>query len=170
LASSSAIAPFDVDVTFAVQVDQETFVPEPDPADLVLAEAEYRAVPGRLEIRSSKTPPVLPEDELVPLVTNLCFRAVSRLRETRNTVVGYTDHYGYLRMDAEGRWIRLSGDHVPDVRLPARPLVEALVACGGRFIRWLPQLDLRGDVDRIRRRLESEEREAHAALDGGLFR
>jgi hypothetical protein len=170
LASSSAISPSEVEVVFAVQVGLESFVREPDPSTLVLPGHEYRTVPGRLEIRSPETPPVLPEDELVPLVTNVCFRAVSRLRGTQNTVVGYTDHYGYLRMDAEGRRMRLSGDHVADVRLPARPLVEALVACGGRFIRWLPQLDLSGDVDRIRGRLEAEEREARAALDGGLFR
>lgn len=170
MAGSSATSPSEVEVVFAVQVGLESFVAEPDPSGLHLPVREYRSVPGRLEIRAAQAPPVLPEDELVPLVTNLCFRAVSRLRGSAHAVVAYTDTYGYLRLDAEGRTVRVSGDRVPDVRLPGRPLVEALVACGSRFVDWLPRLDATGDVHRIRRGLEEEQREARAALDAGLLR
>lgn len=169
MAGSWDTSPSEVTVGFAVQTGLDSFVLEPDPVGLALDVADYRAVPGRLEIRSAATPPVLPEDELVPLVMNLCFRAVARLHESPHAVVGYTDTYGYLRLDAEGRRIRLSGDRVPDVRVPGRPLVEALVACGRRFVGWLPQLDLTGDVGRICRDLEGEAAAAQAALDAGLL-
>lgn len=153
-----------------MQVGLETFEPEPDPAGLRLPVRDYRSVPGRIEISSPGREPARPEDELVPLVMNLCFRAVSQLSASPHATVGYTDTYGYLRLDLEGAWIRLSGDRVPDVRLPGRALLEALVACGTRFIAWLPRLNLSGDVDAICGALSETEREARAALDTGLLR
>lgn len=166
MAGFSVDYPPDVSVAFLVEVRNNEFVAEPGPAGLALPVRELRRVRGQVGIRSGDLPPVRPEDELVPLVTNLCYRAVGRLIETRHTVVGYTDSYGYLRLDLEGDLVRLSGDGVPDVRVLAAPFAVAAVDCGSRFRRWLRQCELDGDIEAIDAGLAEAEAAARRALPG----
>jgi hypothetical protein len=107
LASSSDAFPDDL-VRFRVEIRNGEFVPEPAATDIVLPTDQYRRIRGQVEIATGGPESVAPEDELVPLVTNLCFRAVVQLVEHRHAVVAYTDSYGYLRLDLEGDRIRLS--------------------------------------------------------------
>jgi hypothetical protein len=156
--------PSEVSVTFRVEVRNNEFVTEPDSAGLELPVRSLRRVRGQVEICSGDIPPVRPEDELVPLVKNLCYRAVSTLIEKRHAVVGYTDSYGYLRADLEGDLARLSGDGVPDVRVLAAPFAVAAVDCGSRFRRWLRRCELDGDIEAIDAGLAEAEAEARRAL------
>jgi len=153
-----------VDCRFRVETRSGVFIDEPDCADLVLPTRGYRQLRGQVRIRSGKLPVVSPEDELVPLITNVCFRAVVKLREEDHVAVNYTDTYGILRFDHEGDTIRISGDQVPDIRVNATGLVHGLVACGARFREWLPTCTLEGDVDAITAALRHEEGLARAAL------
>ena len=160
------VYPSDVDVTFLVEVRNNEFRLEPDPAGLVVPAHELRRVRGRVSIRSGDLPQVLPEDELVPLVTNLCYRAVAKLIDERHAVVGYTDSYGYLRLDLEGDLVRLSGDSVPDIRVRAKPFAFAAVDCGSRFRRWLRRCELTGDIEAIDAGLAEAESAARRTLPG----
>jgi hypothetical protein len=160
----------DVTVRFLVEVRNNEFSPEPDTANLRLPVRRYRRIRGRVEIRPDDAFPVVaPEDELVPLVTHLCFRAVAILVNERHAVVAYTDSYGYLRLDLEADLVRISGDGVPDVRVPARPLLQGLVACGARFRAWLRSCELEGDLDAIDRGLAEAEGVARRALDAATL-
>lgn len=163
MASSSTGFP-EVRVRFTVETSSGVFVDEPEAADLTLPVPTYRRVRGQVRIRSGKSPVVQPEDELVPLVMNLCFRAVVELRESEHVSVNYTDTYGLLRLDREGATTRISGDQVPDIRVETASLLPGLVECGARFRAWLPGLSLDGDVDGIVDRLRAEEDLARAAL------
>jgi hypothetical protein len=154
----------EVRVRFTVETSSGVFVDEPDATDLTLPVGSYRRVRGQVRIRSGKLPVVQPEDELVPLVTNLCFRAVVELRDREHVSVNYTDMYGILRLDREAATTRISGDRVPDIRVETTSLVTGLVDCGARFRAWLPSCRLDGDVDGIVDRLRAEEDLARAAL------
>jgi hypothetical protein len=158
---------FEVRVRFTVETRSGVFVDEPDAADLTLPVASYRRVRGQVRIRSRKLPVVQPEDELVPLVTNLCFRAVVELRDSEHVSVNYTDTYGILRLDREGATTRISGDRVPDIRVETTSLVTGLVDCGARFRAWLPSCRLEGDIDAIVNGLHAEEDLARATLTAG---
>jgi hypothetical protein len=151
-------------VRFLIEVRNDEFEPEPDPAGLVLPVREYHRVRGRIEISTPDLPPAAPEDELVPLVQNLCFRAVTEVVSTEHAVVGYAETYGYVRLDLEGDFLRISGDRVPDIRVLAEPCLQGLVDCGARFRAWLRRLDLEGDVDIIDRHLADSEDVARAAI------
>lgn len=161
----------EVTVRFLVELAGDEFVPEPNTDGLRLPVRRYRRVRGRIEIRpDGDFPVVAPEDELVPLVTNLCYRAVPTLLADRHAVIAYTDSYGYLRLDLEGDLVRLSGDGVADLRVPARQLLDGLVGCGGRFRSWLRDCNLEGDVDAIDRGLAEAEGTARQALDAATWR
>jgi hypothetical protein len=152
-------------VRFVVQVGSAEFAAEPVPPDRSLGVRTYRRVRGGIEIRSGDLPVVLPEDELVPLVTNLCFRAIPIVLSARHAVVALTDTYGYVRLDLEGDRIRLSGDGLPDTRVSAAGLLHGLIDCGARFRAWLRGLALEGDVTVIDDQLGVLEAAARDALD-----
>jgi hypothetical protein len=152
----------DVSVRFLVQVGNE-FLSEPDVCDLPPSARRGTVVRGRIQIRSGDRSPFEPEDELTALVLNLCYRAVIRLLEDYHAVVAYTDTYGYMRLDLEADTVRISGDHLPDGRLLAKPLIEGLLDCGSRFRAWLQTCDRAADADyieRVERELEEAEAEA----------
>jgi hypothetical protein len=149
---------------FAVEVRSGVFVPEPDAAGLVVPTRGYRQLRGQVQIRSARQPVVAPEDELVPLITNVCFRAVAQLHDQDHVSINYTDTYGLLRLDHEGDTVRISGDRVNDIRVAAADLMHSLVTCGTRFREWLPGLGLEGDLDAITAALHEEEKLARAAL------
>ena len=120
---------------------------------------------GQVELAAPDAPPVRPEDELVPLVLGLCFRAVVDLGRSDHAVVAYANDYGYLRLDREAELIRVSGDGVPLVRFPERALLPALVDCGARFARWAASTTLPGeDAAALGGELASAEAEARAVL------
>ncbi len=91
---------------------------------------------GRIRISAPGIPDVTPEDELLALVTNVCFRLVSAAARQGHAVISYFASYGYFRVDIEASLARISGDAVPDVRVPALDLLEGLVECGRRYLRW----------------------------------
>ncbi len=68
-----SVASRDVTVRFLVEIRNNELIPEPDCSGLLLPVRKYRRIRGCVEIRSGNLPPVAPQDELVPLVTNLCF-------------------------------------------------------------------------------------------------
>lgn len=157
----------EVTVRFLVQVGSTDFVPEPLPFEHPLTVGSYRRVRGGIAIRTGGLPPAIPEDELVPLVSSLCFGAVAEVLSRQHAVVAFTDTYGYLRLDHEGGRIRLSGDRLPDIFfVPPLPLLDALVNCGARFRAWLPRCGLEGDLASIDRELGILEARAREALAG----
>ena len=164
-----SVASRDVTARFLIEIRNNEFVPEPDPSDLLLPVRSRREIRGRIEILSGNLPPVAPEDELVPLVTNLCFGAVVTLLNERHAIVAYTDSYGYLRLDHEADMVRLSGDAVPDVRVLAQPLLAGLVDCGARFRTWLRSCHLEGDAEVLDRPLEEAEGKARRALAEAIW-
>jgi hypothetical protein len=122
---------------------------------------------GQVEMAAPDGPPARPEDELVPLVLALCFRAVTELRRSDHAVVAYANDYGYLRLDREADLIRISGDGVPLVRFPEAALLPALVDCGARFGRWAGTSSVPGeDGAALARELAEAEAGARAALTG----
>jgi len=149
---------------FTVETRSGVFVDEPDGPSLTVPVRRYRRLRGQVRIRSGLQPLVAPEDELVPLVTNLCFRAVVQVRTDEHETVRYTDTYGLLRLDHEGSTIRISGDRVPDVRVDATKLLHSLVDCGSRFRAWLPGVSLDDDLDAISAALAEEEDRARRTL------
>ena len=157
-------ASHEVDVRFLVQVGSRDFVPEPAPLVDPNAKLGYEDVRGAVEIVHGDLPPAVPEDELISLVPNLCFEAVATVLSQHHAVVAFGDTYGYLRLDLEGERIRLSGDRLPDVRLPRAALVESLVECGARYRAWLRACKLEGDIDSIDRRLGELESAARQAV------
>ncbi len=161
-----SVASHEVEVRFFVEVGGTDLVPEPAPLMKPPSILGYRRVRGAIDIRNGDRPPARAEDELVPLVSNLCFGAIVTVLSQYHAVVGLTDTYGYVRLDLEGDRIRLSGDGLPDVRLPAAGLLEGLVECGARFRAWLRECSLEGDIESIDQKLgelESAAREALAA-------
>jgi len=165
----SSVASREIAVQFLVQVGSDDFVREPVPPALPIPVRTYRRVRGRIEIRSGDLPPAVAEDELVPLVSNLCFKAVPSVLSDRHAVVAFTDSYGYLRLDLEGDRIRLSGDGLPDIHVPAAALLDGLVTCGARFRTWLRGRDLEGDVIAIDRQLGTLEAAARDALQATIW-
>lgn len=149
---------------FTVEIRSGVFVAEPEVAGLVVPTRSYRQLRGQLRIRTARQPVVEPEDELVPLIINACFRAVVELHDQDHVAINYTDTYGILRFDHEGDTVRISGDRVNDIRVEATSLLHSLVECGTRFRAWLPGLRLEGDVDAITAALQEEEELARAAL------
>jgi hypothetical protein len=85
------------------------------------------------------------EDELVPLVLGLCFRAPIELSRSDHATVAFANWYGYLRLDREGDLIRISGDEVRLTRFRENELIPALIACGGRFADWARRSPLPGE-------------------------
>lgn len=154
----------DVRVVFGIEVESGRFLGEPDLTGLVLPVDAYHRLRGCLRISSGRSPVVAPEDEIVALVANVCFGAVRDLLTNLHVAVNYSDTYGYLRLDREGDTVRLSGDRVADIRVPARSLLEALVECGARFRAWLPSCNLEGDIEEITAYLHGEEDLTRAAL------
>jgi hypothetical protein len=165
----SSVASREVTVRFFVQVGSADFAPEPVPGDRPLPARSYRRVRGAIEIVSDDRPAAMAEDELVPLVSNLCFSAVSTVLSQRHAVVAFTDTYGYLRLDLEGARIRLSGDDLPDMHLAAASLLDGLIACGARFRVWLRGCKLEGDVDAIDRQLGTLEANAREAMKAAVW-
>jgi hypothetical protein len=134
----------EVAVRFLVEVRNGEFVPEPDPTGLVLPVWSHRRIRGRLQI-TTEGPVAEPEDELSFLVGGVCFDAVGALLRERHALQPYTDSYGYLRLDLEADTVRVSGDDVPDFRVPARPLLDAAVDCGARYRRWVGRVAVTPD-------------------------
>jgi len=164
----SSVASPEVTVRFLVQVGSVDFAPEPVPGDPLPARS-YRRVRGAIEILADGHPSALAEDELVPLVSNLCFSAIPTVLSHRHAVVAFTDTYGYLRLDLEGERIRLSGDRLPDIHLPAAPLLDGLITCGARFRVWLRGCKLDGDIDSIDRQLAALEATARDAMRAAVW-
>lgn len=160
-----SVASRGVAVRFLVETSYNEFADEPDPMGLALPVAEYGRVRGKVLMSTDAVSPVAPEDDLSALVKNLCFRGVTQLVSQRHAVVALTDTYGYVRLDLEADMVRVSGDHLPDVRFLAQPLLAGLVDCGKRLQEWLPGLRLEGDVAYIVRRLDEHHREARHALE-----
>ena len=165
----SSVASPEIAVRFLVQVGATDFAIEPD-CDRPLPVRTYRRLRGGIEIRSGNLPPALAEDELVPLVSNLCFKAVADVLSRHHAVVAFTDTYGYLRLDREGDRIRLSGDRLPDIHVPAAALLDALIECGARFRAWLRGCNLEGDVSVIDRQMAALEATARAAIKATIWR
>jgi hypothetical protein len=166
---NSSVASPEVTVRFLVQGRGTDFAPEPVPSDSPLAVRTYRRVRGGIEIRSGDLPIALAEDELVPLVSNLCFRAIPTVLSARHAVVALTDTYGYVRLDLEGDRIRLSGDRLPDIHVPAAKLLDGLINCGARFRTWLRGRMLEGDVISIDRQLSILEAAARETMEATIW-
>lgn len=150
-------------VRFLVEGRDGTFHAEPLPGTPTVGVTRYRRIRGQVEIGAPGRSPVAPEDELVPLMVNLC-RAAATLAGAEHAVVGLTDSYGYLRMDREGAWLRLSGDGLGDLRVAGGPALGGVLACADRFCAWLPSLALEGDAGVAVESVQSERRRAAAAL------
>ncbi|WP_373527544.1 hypothetical protein [Nostoc sp.] len=122
---------------------------------------------GAIIINSPNNPMVVIEDMVTALVHNFCFDAISDLIAQKNVTISYCDHYGYLRLDPESFYIRISGDDIPTIRLERRDLLPALYDCGQRFIQFLK--DLKGDdkdekLENLIHFLEELGKKAHQAL------
>jgi hypothetical protein len=90
-------------------------------------------------------------DTLVPLISAVCLESIPALADTGHATASRTIEYGYLRLDAEGHWIRLGGDGLPAGRLPREPLLHGFLAAAGRLIDLLLALELDGfDVRALR--------------------
>jgi hypothetical protein len=154
-----------VKVRFRVFLGGDRYVDEEElfahPVDL----GHRSLLKGQIEMSVDGQPPARPSDELAPLVLGLCFGSVVELAGSDHAVVSYFNDYGYLRLDREGPYIRVSGDGVPLVRLPEAGLLPALVDCGARFARWAATTQVPGDFGgALARELEVGERQARAAL------
>jgi hypothetical protein len=95
---------------------------------------------GAIIVDSLGNPIVRAEDELSAIVKNFCFEAIPDLIGSKNFVMGYHDHHGYLRLDTEASNVVISGDDIPTIRVPYNELLPALYECGKRFINFLIKL------------------------------
>ncbi|MEZ4318721.1 MAG: hypothetical protein R3F61_14505 [Myxococcota bacterium] len=90
-------------------------------------------------------------DTLVPLIRAVCLDPIPGLARTGHATATPSDEYGYLRLDAEGTWIRLGGDDLPSGRVERDPLLHGMLACVGRFVELLRGLGQDGfDVKALR--------------------
>lgn len=90
-------------------------------------------------------------DTLVPLLSAVCLESIPRLAATGHATASRTTEYGYLRLDAEGHWIRLGGDDLPGGRIEREPLLHAFLGAASRLIDLLLALGLDGfDVRALR--------------------
>lgn len=159
-----------VNVTFCVMIGDETCTTEEELMSNVEA---YRSrlsarepLEGQITISSSEEPEVLVEDELIPLARNLCFEAITEIAANEHVVIPYFSYYGYLRLDPEGDWVRISGDFVPSVVVPREELLVNLYGCGRRFIEFLRALGEGGsDLSYPLEDLESKAERAEEALE-----
>ena len=157
----------DISVRFRVLIGGSRYAEEADLAAGAVDLGDRSPLKGQVEMAAPDAPPARPEDELVPLVLGLCFRAVDDLTRSDHAVVRYANDYGYLRLDREAQLIRISGDGVPLVRFPERALLPALVDCGARFARWARQTAVPGeDAAALAAELARAEQRARAALAG----
>lgn len=155
----------DVTARFRVFLGGDRYAEETDLLAHAVDLGHRDLLKGQVELTTPGAPPVRPEDELVPLVLRLCFRAVVDLRRSDHAVVAYANDYGYLRLDREADLIRVSGDGVPLVRFPEAGLLPALVDCGARFAGWAASTTVPGeDAAALAGELASAEAEARAAL------
>jgi hypothetical protein len=97
-------------------------------------------------------------DDLAALAQNVCFAAVTRIAEDEHVALRYYDKPGYVRLDPEGWWVRLSGDHVPELVLERTPLLEGLLSCGRRILDAMTELGYEGAAEEIGRRAEEASR------------
>lgn len=127
-------------VGFCVQVDGGDCL---DEQELALPAAsshvfELRHLDGAITIRSGME--VAIEDELPPLVQNLCFRALPALLAGEAVSLRYFSMPGEFRLHPTGDVVRISGDLIEEVSLNRRELIPALYECGVRFIGALRHL------------------------------
>lgn len=130
---------------------------------------DEHAFPGGIVCQDGTNPPILAADALIVLVKYLCFLSLPALVANRNVVYRYYQQYGYLRLDPEGHLMLISGDGNPTVRFERDACIQALYACGVRFLDLLTQLQ--GDppapgIARIRELLEADRLLAQTALAG----
>jgi hypothetical protein len=94
-------------------------------------------------------------DDIGALAQNLCIDAVADLAADRNVAMHHYDKPGYVRLDPEGWWVRVSGDYIEEVVLPRLELLDGLLGCGERIAAFLRALGTRdAQADNLEARAE----------------
>jgi hypothetical protein len=160
----------DVSVTFAVTFDYQRYYAEaelaaPDVVDRIRAGS---TIEGSVDIAGDGETVTRIVDELAPWIQNLCFRAVPTLAAGEPTRVLYFSRSGFLDLAPRDDVIELSGDKNPDATYPRRPLLDALVECGSRFLAFAEtvkrdDVDYMANVDYVRQFEEPARAAAHEA-------
>lgn len=134
-----------VNVTFQLYLragNAHVEVPE-DALDEHLEALERQEVlEGALVIEAPGQPRLEVADELWAVVANLCFRCVEDLSTSDRecwvyTVTNADAHVVVLSMASQ---LRLLSEYGPVVTAPREPLLQALLACGERFMDLLERL------------------------------
>lgn len=130
-----------IEVKFHLFIDGDNTLSEQDIKDRIkeigpkLRSAD--TYEGTIDIQTPMSELIKIEDELPALVKNFCFSPIPDLLTGKNVVIRYYNHYGYLRLDPEGRHILMSGDGIPTVRIERNRLLPEIYNCGQRFIHFL---------------------------------
>ena len=82
-------------------------------------------------------------DDLEALMRGVCVRAIPDLAAGKEVVAEMAAYDESAAFKPEGDEIVVSGDQIDGDRCPARPLLEALVGCGERYLAFIKRL--RGD-------------------------
>jgi hypothetical protein len=151
-----------VNVRFRVWLGDDRWLSEEEAAAALEELRGAEEIEGALVISGGQEEVVI-EDALFPLALNLCFGALPELVEERSATVSLYASYGYVRLDPEGWWLRISGDGLPTVRVRRPDAYDALLACGERIAALL-QLVGGPDHDAEARQLEAEAEKARRAL------
>jgi hypothetical protein len=101
---------------------------------------------GYLIITAPGQPEIQIEDTLEATVQNLCFKALDDLVKGASVAIPYFSMAGTIHVRVEGNMARVEGDYIDQAQYPLRELIEALYACGHRFLEMLRVL-YAGDTD-----------------------
>jgi hypothetical protein len=77
------------------------------------------------------------EDELGALAYRTCAEGAIELANDRHAAIAYFDKPGYVRLDPEGWFVRISGDYLPEIVVERLPFVDGLLDCAERIAAFL---------------------------------
>lgn len=127
-----------ISVSFSITFDHDNFYPESDwvdPSPGLLAKLTETENPvGAIVIRSTGQEDFLIQDELAPWIQNLCFRAISKLRDSDHVTINYFIRSGSVTLDKSDTTVRLAGTGNQSAVYPLKELAGLLIACGKRYL------------------------------------
>jgi hypothetical protein len=108
---------------------------------------EYHSCEGALIIVEEGIPGIKLEDELPPMIINLCFSCNAQLKSEEKSIYHFQSYYGQVVLSRRDQKIKIEGEGIPVTLYEMNSFRKELYKCGVRFMDLLKNLKTSNNDD-----------------------